>query len=353
MRQTLRRFHDWWFAKSSCYELGIFRILIVCWHLWYYQQRLFPRLRGVATRSVEFFEAPSFAGWLSLPLPLDWPTLSLCMSLAFGVGVFALLGLVTRASLVVFAGLNLVLGSVANGWGYSAHASALPALVLLLVAFAPGATSYSCDRLIAAWFSHKKARGSSEAAHRPGPRAFSVWPIRAMLVTMSLFYFSAGYSKLKYSGLAWADGQTLAFYLGGGSVRGSGQVQRFFSERSLSESRFRDQVGIVDYAYVGRPTALSLWLSRQIGLVQLLSWFSLLWELLFPLALLGPRVRAVFLLTGAAFHLGIALTLRINFTSYLVCYAAFINWSKWGKHATVGLGLLGKRLFSQAARGRG
>lgn len=29
---------------------------------------------------------------------------------------------------------------------------------------------------------------------------------------------------------------------------------------------------------------------------------------------------------GSGFHLGIYLTLDINFTSYLVCYALFVDW---------------------------
>lgn len=36
--------------------------------------------------------------------------------------------------------------------------------------------------------------------------------------------------------------------------------------------------------------------------------------------------RTLALAGGSGFHLGIYLTLDINFTSYLVCYALFVDW---------------------------
>jgi hypothetical protein len=163
-------------------------------------------------------------------------------------------------------------------------------------------------------------------------RAVSIWPVRAVLLVLCLLYASAGVSKLRYSGWRWTDGNTLAFYLGGGSERGATKEQRFIADpRAPAEARFRDGWGLVDHAYVGSPTSAGLWLSQEPRLLALLSWGALLWELGFSLALVGRWARVLALTGGVGFHLGIHLTLSINFSSYLVCYALFVDWRALGR----------------------
>jgi len=158
-------------------------------------------------------------------------------------------------------------------------------------------------------------------------RPVSIWPVRAVLVVLCLVYLSAGVSKLRYSGWQWTDGKTLAFYLSGGSPRGATREQRFVADpRATDAQRFRDGWGLVDHAYVGNPTPAGLWLSKQSRLLSLLAWGALLWELSFPIALWGGRARLLAFAGGVGFHLGIHLTLSINFSSYLVCYALFVDW---------------------------
>ena len=102
---------------------------------------------------------------------------------------------------------------------------------------------------------------------------------------------------------------------------------RFIAEPTQPSQRFRDGWGLVDHAYVGQPTELGRWVASRATLVRLLATVSLLWELLFPLALLGGRWERLLLLLGAGFHAGIELTLRINFLSYVVCYGIFVDWA--------------------------
>ncbi|HEU5073944.1 MAG TPA: hypothetical protein VFU02_07220, partial [Polyangiaceae bacterium] len=319
LERALTAMNAWWFAPSARYQLGVFRVILVGWFGWYYWARLFERLRAVADRPLEFYAPPSLARWLSLP-PLSQASLGWLEPLALGLLALAFAGIVTRASLIAFAALNLYLGLSANSWGYTAHASALPTLVLWLIAFAPGVTSFSLDAAV--------------LAHRPhrtrllqGPRPVSVWPVRAVLLVLCLVYVSAGVSKLRYSGWSWTDGQTLAFYLGGGSPRGKAEEQRFVADRRASEvDRFREGWGLVDHAYVGSPSPAGLWLSKQPGLLSLIAWAALMWELGFVIALFGGWARLLALAGGIGFHLGIYLTLGINFSSYLVCYAVFVDW---------------------------
>lgn len=326
-RRALTRAEAWWFAPSASYQMGVFRVVLVGWLGWYYWERLFERLRSVADRPLEFYAPPSLARWLALP-PLSHAWLGWLEPLALGLAALACVGLLTRASLIALAALNLYLGLAANSWGYTAHAFALPTLVLWLVAFAPGVTSFSLDAVLLAAYARRTARWRPASIPEIFPaRPASVWPVRAVLLVLCLVYVSAGVSKLRYSGWQWTDGKTLAFYLSGGSPRGSAATQRFIAEpRATEAERFREGWGLVDHAYVGNPTPAGLWLSQQARLLRIVSWAALLWELGFVLALFGGWARVLALAGGVGFHLGIQLTLSINFSSYLVCYAVFVDW---------------------------
>jgi hypothetical protein len=337
----LTRLHDWCFAPSARYQLGVFRVFLATWILHDYVVRLFPRLDAIAGRSRDFLDPPLLARVveaLSLPLPPEPGSLGLLRALAYGVACASVLGVSTRLSLVALASLNLYLGAAVNSWGYAAHSTALPALILVILAAAPGATTFSCDALFEAW--HARRNGQpARFSERFFGRAVSAWPVRLTLVLLCLFYFASGHSKLRHSGLRWADGRTLDFYLSGGSVLGGGQPQRFISAPGApAADKWRDGYGLVDYAYLGRPTALGRSLSRSPGAVRLLSIATLLFELGFPLVFLGRRIAFAYLLAGAAFHVGIMLTLQIDFWSSLVVYLLFVDWlalGRWAKRRTV------------------
>jgi hypothetical protein len=338
----LTRLHDWCFAPSARYQPGLFRIVLAIWILHDYLVRLFPRLDVIAGRSRDFLD-PSLVAravdGLSLPLPPDAGSLGFLRALAYGVAGAAVLGISTRLSLIALASINLYLGAAVNSWGYAAHSTALPALLLVILAAAPGATTFSCDALFEAWQARRRGQ-PARFSERMFGGAVSVWPVRLTLLLLCLFYFASGHSKLRHSGLRWTDGRTLDFYLSGGSVLGSGQPQRFLADpRAPAADKWRDGFGLVDYAYFGRPTPLGRALSRSKASVRLLSIATLLFELSFPLVLLGRRITFGYLLAGAAFHAGIMLTLQIDFWSSLVVYLLFVDWralGRWAKRRTVG-----------------
>lgn len=326
----LRRTFSWWFAPSERHHLGVFRVLLVGFTGWSFLTRLWDRLPRYALRPPEFFEPVSLATWLHVPLPLQADWVNPLRSAMVLLLCLALLGLLTRLSLIALALLNLYLGLAANCWGYTAHATALPTLVLLVLAVAPGSTTFSIDSVLA-----RKSAGYRRLLCRPAPSTTrwrgvaSIWPVRTVLVLFCLVYFSAGVSKLRYSGWQWTDGKTLAFYLGGGSKRGGREIMRFVAAPTQPDERFRDGWGLVDHAYVGQPTNMGRWVAARPALVRLLATSSLVWELLFGLALLGGRWQRTLLLVGVAFHAGIELTMRINFLSYVVCYGIFVDWGRW------------------------
>jgi uncharacterized membrane protein YphA (DoxX/SURF4 family) len=313
MKTWLARLEHYWFAPRAEFDVGVFRVLIGIWLFYTWFARLAPRLESSVDRPPELALPPTLIRWSGLPVPVpalvvdvaQWVFPALCMLLVIGLFTRPVLALVTMLFLW-FEGSH-------NSWGYTSHSTILPALLLIILCFAPGVERLSLDA----------RRDPSLSAGTP-----SGWPIRLALLLIVLLYFASGLSKLRYSGLGWLDGETLAFYLGGGSPRGTGGLQSFIGDPSLPEAtRFRDGFGLVDYAWVADPPYFA---QRASGVSGLMKWASapvLLLELAFPLALLGRRWMSVLLVLGAAFHLVVYLLMRIDFMAYLVSYCLFIDWS--------------------------
>ncbi|MSR46878.1 MAG: hypothetical protein EXS13_07430 [Planctomycetes bacterium] len=201
-------------------------------------------------------------------------------------GAFALAGLFTRTTLLLFALGNLLI----SGYGYSYHEhhhiEALTVLALLALAAAPSGDALALD----AWLARR--RGSPPAAASELAR----WPLELMQWLFALCYLSAAVCKLGASGWQWLNGYTLQGYL-------------------LQEGVFWG-------------TSSSVWLARHHGLCVVLSWGALLVELLFPLVLWQRRLALLFVPAAAAIHLGIWVTMRAPFWLYLPLYAVFVPWSR-------------------------
>jgi hypothetical protein len=330
-QRWLSRLERWWFAPDARHQPGVWRILLSAWAAQKLGFDILPRLSDYATRPRELADPVTIARVLALPIPEpSWvgplQTAVLVLAAASVLGVF------TRVAMIAFALLAAYVGLIANGWGYSAHATGLPFIALFVVAFAPGIDALSFD----AWLAARRARRRGEAAvshDRLLGTATSVWPLRLMLVLVVLTYFTAGVSKLRHTGPQWADGKTLAFYLGGGSLRDRVSPQRFIADpESDRAARFRDGVGLLDWAWLADPTPLGKAVAGSPLLTRLLSIFALVLELVFPLALSSRKSTFALLSAALLLHLGIQATMRISFLSYAVVYALFVDWyavSRW------------------------
>lgn len=321
----IARLERWFFAPDARHQPGIWRIVLAAWALQRLAFEILPRLPDYATRPRELADPVTIARVLSLPM-VDPGWVRPLTALALIVAALALAGVWSRVSTILLALLGGWLALVANGWGYSAHATGLPFVALFVVAFAPGIEALGVD----AWLAARRARrsGDPDAARIAlFGEATSIWPLRLMLILIVLTYFAAGTSKLRYAGTSWTDGRTLAFYLGGGSLRDRVSPQRFIADAEApAAARFRDGVGLVDWAWVADPTPLGKAVARSPALARLLSIFALLLELAFPLALVGRRATFALLGTALLLHAGIWVTMRISFLSYLAVYALFVDW---------------------------
>jgi hypothetical protein len=242
--------------------------------------------------------ADTSLGWLMVGLPLT-----------------ATIGVATRLSLVGVAVLHLYLGSTANSYGFIAHDTTVPAIVLIVLAACPGVATLSID----SWLRSRGRPDADWAGHRA---RVPVWPARLVLVVLAPTYFASGYAKLHEAGLDWADGSTLQAYL-------TDPQPAPFLLADPDDVSFRDSVGLESFSYSsGRPRDFAVELSDNRALASLVALTTLAWELTFPLVLLFRRLLVPYLAMGIAFHATVALTLGLtSFYTYPLTYLIFVDWN--------------------------
>jgi len=113
---------------------------------------------------------------------------------------------------------------------------------------------------------------------------------------ISVVYFSAGIAKLAESGPRWANGETFQSHL------------------------------IATYLLRDRKSAL--WLSRSRTACAVISTVVLVWELTFPVVLILPQYKWIWVVTGVLFHLS-TVPARIHYWIYFgPLYFVFL--APWG-----------------------
>lgn len=131
---------------------------------------------------------------------------------------------------------------------------------------------------------------------KPEPGETYVWPwaLRLLFVQMCVIYFANGFFKLE--SLVWQDGTAMHYVLQG------------------------------PYWTMGA-------IPMSLGLIRLMSWITLVWELGFVLLVANPRTRQATLLLGIVFHLTTTATLRIGFFGlYMLClYLPLAPWERLGR----------------------
>jgi hypothetical protein len=320
-----------WFGRTSRYQLGIFRaiLLIALSRTWLAPAAVARVLNGRWPASLLYENLALRITGLPVPLPQPWlgwvPTI---MEVALWMGV---VGLLTRPSLLVLAFLNLYVQGLRNGFGFFNHSLSLGSIFLVILAVSPGVGAWSVDSLVT--WGWRRWRNSGEAESAPtglisslagGP--VPVWGARLMLVTLCLGYGTAGVAKLRWGGVGWLDGATLSFYLSGKSRMGS---QQFLAADPDEEvPRWKDGVGLVAYLYGTGGSKTGRWLAKRRPAAIAMSIAALVFELGFVIALFGNRWLILCLVAGIGFHLGTNELMHIYFKTWMWCYTAFIDW-RW------------------------
>jgi uncharacterized membrane protein YphA (DoxX/SURF4 family) len=118
------------------------------------------------------------------------------------------------------------------------------------------------------------------------------WPLRLLFIQLCVIYFMSGLYKL--TGGDWVRGESLRYILS-----------------DLTLTRF-------SMAMLPIPQ----------GVLQLLTWSVVTWELAFPALVLFRRTRRPALCAGVAFHLGIFALLELgSFSLHVLClYLPLLPW---------------------------
>ena len=127
----------------------------------------------------------------------------------------------------------------------------------------------------------------------PLTQAGALWPLSLIKIAVVQMYFSAAAQKLRHTGLRWCNGESLRAYL-------------------------------IEH-YLWGDTTHALKLARLPRVCAVLSSGILVFEMTFWLVLLWPQLTLPYVVGGIVFHLGTALTMRINYLKYLSpVYMVFI-----------------------------
>ena len=272
-----------YFSPMPALRLGAARALVGAYALVYLLVRS-PHLLRFARYEPAYFAPVGVLSFLDAPLPPGLYRAAVALTVALAAP-FAL-GFAHRWLAPLFACLLLVVLTYTNSFGKILHTDNLLVLHVAILALAPSADALSLD-----------ARG--EPAPRPHGRYG--WPIRLLCAMTTLAYLLAAVAKLRSSGLAFIDGDTLRNYVA------------FDNVRKAELGSVHSPLGA---ALLGFP-----------GLFAALAALSFGLEIGAPLALASRRMGRVWSVAVWGFHLGVLALMAIGFTYQLsgVAFAAFFD----------------------------
>ena len=281
-------------AVAPAERLAMLRVLTGTFAVVYLLIRL-PVFLQLADRGTGF-DGVGIARLLDGPVPGVLVDATVAVTAACGVGF--VLGWRFRVVGPLFALGMLALGSYRGSWGQLLHFENLMVLYLLIVAFAPSADVWSLDAR------RRRAHPSepTDAAEPADPAEATEstrygWPIALASLVLVTSYVIAGVAKLRYGGLEWIVGDTLRNHVAYAAVR-------------------LDLLG-------GTPSPLADWAVRLEGIWPFAAAATIVIELAAPIALLGGRVRTVWVVATWSMHVGILAFMLIGFPFplFLVAFA--------------------------------
>jgi predicted DCC family thiol-disulfide oxidoreductase YuxK len=261
-----------WFPALPPGRLALIRILTGLYTLWYLVPR-YSMLRSMETIDADLFQPVGIAAWLTAPLPAGWLQALIVATLLLNVAYIA--GWKYRYTGPAFGLSLLALLCYRNSWSMIYHSDNALVAHVLIIGCTRAADLLSFD----AW----RTNGSAPEAHwRYG------WPVQLISTVTVLTYFLAGIAKLLQGrGLAWAAGESM---------------------------RSQIAVDTIRKEILGAPSsALAYDLYDQVWLFTILGVFSLVLEVLAPLALLRPRIGQAWAVNAFGMHWGIYLLMHITF----------------------------------------
>lgn len=352
MRGALRALHRFWFAPETPVTPPLMRIVLGAYVLFGMLPRDLRAVRRAWTYPTELVVLPPTLELLPIPFPLPpelGPTFAAVMT---ALGVMVTIGLLTRPALIAYAIGYIYIGAVASSWGHYPHHKVLPVQMFMILAFAPGATAWSVDRLLMLRLRQRKGVPLSLPSALTGPPV-ARWGTQLILVVIASIMFAAGLAKLRHTGVRWADGETLRFYFRGGTAilpstaRTDSlppQSRRPYFVGTIvgpanvpPEVAWRDGFGLEAYTYMVSIDALGRVVRKWPWTATAISVMTLVVELTMPLLLLTPWLRSLYLTAAIGLMVGINFILGISFAPWIVVFLCALNWEWIVDHVPVAL----------------
>ena len=174
-----------------------------------------------------------------------------------------------------------------RSFGHFNHDEMIAIYFLVVLAFTPCGDAFSLD-----------SRLGRTKKDRP---AFAyAYPILLMQLLLAWAYFSSALIKLRVAGLKYLSPDNLP------------ALAIFHSLDNLHDTAFRG----------------AFWLPQIREYLPYVVALILIWELLFPLAILFRRVRWLILGVGIVFHITTVFLMNIFFPHQLLMYVVFVNWDR-------------------------
>ena len=187
------------------------------------------------------------------------------MQLGYLALVLGILGVLTRTSCALAAGISILITGLVYSCGKVHHDKVALAFALAALPLAPVGARLSVDALARRW---RAARAGTAALVGAEASPWARPPVRLTQVTIALGYTFAAVSKLRESGLEWCNGYTLMGHL------------------------------------ARHDTSLARLITGDVLVAQVVSIATLLVQGTFALVFVFPRARWIYLPAAVGFHLG-------------------------------------------------
>lgn len=282
----VERIISYWFEPTSPTDLAVSRVLFYAGLLAFYLSEDFSGWGSVAN---EF--------WMPIPAfqtfglrPLSAGGLAVAQVLWRVTLAFSAVGLFTRVNMTAAAVLGFYLLGLPHNFGHVYHFDALLVITMVTLACSRAGDAYSLD----AWRAGRTP---------PAPSGEYTWPIRAVWLSMSLVFFSAGVSKLRHGGIEWILSPNMANILA----------------RAVYHVSDADPL-----------TPIGLWIASHHAIAETGAAFALVTELTFVAALVSARARAVVVPAAALLLVAIRVLMGPTFSGFLIANVFWVPWRAVG-----------------------
>lgn len=286
MSAALARLSAAWFAPAPAARLGLLRVAVGAYGLYYLGRRV-RLLERVAASPPEHFAPVGVARPLRRPLPPRVVRGLVLATLATDVAVT--LGWRHRVTGPLHAALLLAVLSYRNSWSMVFHTDNTYVLHALVLGLAPAADAVALDA--------RRRPASSGAGELTGDARYG-WPIALLNALTAAAYLVSGISKLAGPlGRGW---------LGGDSLRRQVAVD-----------------GVRKAVLTGERAPLATALAPHDALWKAAAWSTMAIEVGAPLALLSRRLGRAWAVAAFGLHWGVLAVMKIRFR-YQLSGVAFL-----------------------------